>query len=303
MPDTYEAAESTGTDGERVEMMGNIYESADCVKDLDFKTSKQQPLQQTGSDCVKNRYSRASLVRLVLLCFLLMTAVIMLSVYIYTNSTNFTNLTEERDQLLINITILTEEKAKLLTTLTNLKEEKDQQLKMMTIEKNQLVNQNKNLLNEVKQFLSKNEDLVKQTAQLQKEKNDLEKHLREQDSWFYYQSNFYFISSEEKNWNESRRYCRDRGADLIIIDNREEQDLVKKLSGGFTAWIGLTDSEDRWKWVDGTNMTTGFRFWNHGEPNGQGRGNCVASRSSGWADYPCFYPFPWICEKSTLKCQ
>jgi len=44
------------------------------------------------------------------------------------------------------------------------------------------------------------------------------------DGWIYYQSSLYFISSvnEKKNWTESRRYCRERGADLIIINNRLE---------------------------------------------------------------------------------
>nr|ADB55613.1 CD209 [Danio rerio] len=306
MSDVYEAVESTGPDGERVEMMVNIYESADCVIDHDLQTNPQQPLQQTGSICLKKRRSRASPVCVVLLCSLLMTAVTVLSLYVYTNytqETRITSLTEERDQLLTNITNLTEEKAKLLASNTNLKVEKDQQLKMMKAMKDQLEDIIKNLLKENKQFSSKNEDLLKQSAQLKKEKKDLEKRLHEQDSWFYFQSSFYFISSEERNWTESRRYCRDKGADLIIINNREEQDHVKKMSGGFTVWIGLTDSDDRWKWIDGTNMTTGFRFWNHGEPNGQGGENCVTSRSSGWTDYPCFYPFPWICEKNTLKCQ
>jgi len=39
----------------------------------------------------------------------------------------------------------------------------------------------------------------------------------------YYKSSLYFLSSEKKNWTESRRYCIERGADLIIINNREEQ--------------------------------------------------------------------------------
>jgi len=43
------------------------------------------------------------------------------------------------------------------------------------------------------------------------------------DGWTNYQYSVYFISSEKKNWTESRRYCRDRGADLIIINSNEEQ--------------------------------------------------------------------------------
>ncbi len=41
--------------------------------------------------------------------------------------------------------------------------------------------------------------------------------------WTCYQSSFYYKSNEKKNWTESRRDCTERGADLIIINNREEQ--------------------------------------------------------------------------------
>ncbi|XP_065146863.2 CD209 antigen-like protein C, partial [Paramisgurnus dabryanus] len=119
------------------------------------------------------------------------------------------------------------------------------------------------------------------------------------DGWIYYQSSLYFISSEKKNWTESRRYCRERGADLIIINNKEEQDFIKKNFGKDGLWIGLTDSavEGRWKWVDGSTLNASFRFWGLGEPNGEREENCVWSSSSGWADYPCTDAFKWICEK------
>ncbi len=43
------------------------------------------------------------------------------------------------------------------------------------------------------------------------------------DGWIYYQFSLYYVSNENMNWIESRRYCTDRGADLVIINNREEQ--------------------------------------------------------------------------------
>ncbi|KAF4115379.1 hypothetical protein G5714_002868 [Onychostoma macrolepis] len=79
------------------------------------------------------------------------------------------------------------------------------------------------------------------------------------DGWIYYQSSIYFISSKIKSWDESRRYCTEKGADLIIINSREEQDFVKKISADAKVWIGLTDSdvEGIWKWVDGSTLTSG----------------------------------------------
>uniref|UniRef100_A0A8C1LG95 C-type lectin domain-containing protein n=1 Tax=Cyprinus carpio TaxID=7962 RepID=A0A8C1LG95_CYPCA len=113
---------------------------------------------------------------------------------------------------------------------------------------------------ERQQFISTTENLTRERDQLKHEKNYLRSSLCKVDGWKCHQSSLYFISSEKKNWTESRRYCRDRAADLIIINNTEEQDYVKNISGGSDLfWIGLTDIEEegRWKWVDGSNITSG----------------------------------------------
>ncbi|XP_048037398.1 CD209 antigen-like protein C [Megalobrama amblycephala] len=246
-----------------------------------------------GSVCVKIRSSRAAAVCLVL-SFVLLTAVIVLCV----------TFTLERRHLISKNENLTNERDQLLTNITNLSEERDGlkiKNKNLTNERDQLLNKNIDLTNE-------RDELTKERDQLNQERNELRKMLNEMDGYIY-QSSFYFISSEKRNWTESRRYCTERGADLIIIDDNKENEFVKKISDGTTVWIGLTDSDEegRWKWVDGTNMTydtehlmliCSFRIWASGEPEGQTAENCAVLYSSKWHDYPCNDAFKWICEKN-----
>ncbi|XP_073685356.1 uncharacterized protein [Garra rufa] len=250
----------------------------DSMRDCDFRTvtnTHQHSCFNVQTDCVRNRNYRAAVVCLVLLCVLLLTAVIVLCVHIHTNYTTElwnTNYTEETNQLLTKITNLTEEREQLLTTIKT----------------------------EKKELLSKNDNLIKQSEQLNKERNSLRK-LLETERWKCHQSSLYYFSLEKSSWTESRRYCTEREADLIIINNRDEQDFVQKWSDNNRAWIGLTDIdvEGRWKWVDGSTLTSGY--WRLGEPNGRSGENCTLSHSSGWADYPCNDKHRWICERNIFK--
>ncbi|KAG7313926.1 hypothetical protein KOW79_022422 [Hemibagrus wyckioides] len=109
-------------------------------------------------------------------------------------------------------------------------------------------------------------------------------------------------------WTESRQDCRGRGADLVIINNKEEQEFISKLLGIRKAWIGLNDrdKEEEWKWVDDTRLSTGY--WGRGEPNSKaGDEDCVLTgilrRSPRLMENGYYHPddptFRLICYKET----
>uniref|UniRef100_A0A8C2EEC4 C-type lectin domain-containing protein n=1 Tax=Cyprinus carpio TaxID=7962 RepID=A0A8C2EEC4_CYPCA len=127
----------------------------------------------------------------------------------------------------------------------------------------------------------------------ERESSILELFCQTCDQWIYYQFSFYYMSNETKNWTESRQDCLKKEADLIIINSSEEQDFVKNNTVNREFWIGVNDSdvEGRWKWVDGSNLTSGF--WASKEPNGGTKENCAVTyliehpTLLGWLDVKC----------------
>ncbi|XP_060744625.1 CD209 antigen-like protein 2 [Tachysurus vachellii] len=120
---------------------------------------------------------------------------------------------------------------------------------------------------------------------------------------FSFSSSFYVISNEKKSWEESRKDCKAKGADLVIINSKEEQEFIVKHLDTRETWIGLSDTvkEGEWKWVDDTPLNTGS--WAQGEPNNSGDEDCAviytyaSHLTATWNDQKCSAKFPWICEK------
>ncbi|XP_058638655.1 CD209 antigen-like protein E isoform X2 [Onychostoma macrolepis] len=112
-----------------------------------------------------------------------------------------------------------------------------------------------------------------------------------------------FISNELKSWSDSRQYCKDRGADLVIINTEEKQRHISSFIKE-SVWIGLSDRENEgnMKWVDNSPMNQGF--WAEGEPNNHhGKSeDCIElypseNSLSNWNDLSCSDKRKGICEK------
>ncbi|XP_029981062.1 CD209 antigen-like protein C [Sphaeramia orbicularis] len=114
----------------------------------------------------------------------------------------------------------------------------------------------------------------------------------------------YFFSSTAGPWEAGRNDCKNRDADLVVIDSTEEQEFIQGFKDYY--WIGLTDrvNEGTWKWVDGSPVT--LTFWDKGEPNNGmgsngvnlGEEDCAEKPAKGkWNDLSCNTLRRWICEK------
>uniref|UniRef100_A0A8C7X5J2 C-type lectin domain-containing protein n=1 Tax=Oryzias sinensis TaxID=183150 RepID=A0A8C7X5J2_9TELE len=156
-------------------------------------------------------------------------------------------------------------------------------------------------------------DTVRHLSEISDNKDNLTENLnaviermnsRCPEKWIRFGSSCYFFSEESKSWDEAREFCRARGADLVVIDSKEENTFLLAFRNQ-AVWIGLTDKaqEGTWKWVDGSPLT--LQFWEKDQPdNGGGRvsygeEDCIQIRNTPgfWNDVSCETSLRWICEK------
>ncbi|XP_063050663.1 CD209 antigen-like protein E [Engraulis encrasicolus] len=191
---------------------------------------------------------------------------------------NYTDMAAETHELLGNYTDLLEERDQLHTNITDITEDRDlclDRYRSLAADKAQLVTRYKNL-----------------AAQ----RSNLYRNLQ-LGGWIQFQSSFYFFSTTKLSWHDSRTACRQRGADLVMVTSRAEQDFLSRHLQ--RSWMGLSDidTEGVWKWVDGTQLTYGYWRTATGEPNDySGEEDCAEYEDFVWNDMPCPTPREWTCE-------
>ncbi|XP_056128122.1 CD209 antigen-like protein C [Rhinichthys klamathensis goyatoka] len=191
-----------------------------------------------------------------------------------------TDLMTEKDQLKNNFSSLNQKKLELETRVNDLSAEKSQ------------------LQRSVDSLSQKKLELESKVTSLS------EKLTKAFNEGYLCSLDGFFLSNESKSWSESRKYCRDRGADLIVINTEEKQRCISSFYKE-RVWIGLSDIENEGilKWVDNSTLKQGF--WKEGEPNDDdGDEDCVeimnacsSSNLNNWNDLPCSHKRKGICEK------
>ncbi|KAJ8373309.1 hypothetical protein AAFF_G00266650 [Aldrovandia affinis] len=231
---------------------------------------------------------------------------------------DYDSLNTQKDQLQRDNDSLNTQKDQLQRDYDSLNTQKDQLQRdydSLNTQKDQLQRDNDSLITQKDQLQRDYDSLNTQKDQLQRDYNSLNTQkdqlqrdfdavvvkfpvldqycpLRSQkrvckpcpEGWEQRNSTCYYFSTERKSWNDSRSACLKQGADLVIIESKEEQDFIyKHTGGGDVYWIGLSDSETEgtWLWVDGTPLQEDKAFWRRREPDDFGSEDCAAA-ARGW---------------------
>ncbi|XP_035922138.1 asialoglycoprotein receptor 2 isoform X2 [Halichoerus grypus] len=155
-------------------------------------------------------------------------------------------------------------------------------------------------------------------------------------NWLEYEGSCYWFSRSGKTWEDADGYCQLESAHLVVINSREEQEesrggglgepwevhgeaatdfkrwdiigarsqkFIVQHTNPFSAWIGLTDSEGTWKWVDGTDYQQSYKNWAATQPDdwqghevGGGEDCAVVQANGRWNDNFCKQVQRWVCE-------
>ncbi|KAL7382709.1 hypothetical protein ABVT39_026840 [Epinephelus coioides] len=207
----------------------DIYENTDAIgnNDTDIQSHEGGLHTEKHPPAVQRRPLRVAAYCLGVLCLLMMTGIILSSIL----------FTLEKDEL---------------------------QSRYDQLSKNysQLQKQISNASVHYSQLQSSYKTLIKNQSKLQDEVKQLKDKIEGKwcpDGWRRFGCSCYFKSNEKTYWGQSRADCQQRGADLVIINNKEEQKFVSELNVRGESWIGLletwTERGWEWQWADGSPLT------------------------------------------------
>ncbi|XP_067298660.1 CD209 antigen-like protein B [Pseudorasbora parva] len=219
--------------------------------------------------------------------------------------TRVNDLTAEKGQLQRRVDTLSQEKLELETRVNDLTAEKGQlqgRVDTLSQEKLELETRVNDHTAEKGQLEGRVDSLSQEKLELERNLTSLGEELKNKSKQGYlWGPDGLFMSSEEKSWSDSRQYCRDRGADLVIINTEVKQRHITSFIKE-SVWIGLSENkkDGNMTWVDNSPLKQ--EFWYEKPNNANGDEDCVELMPSAhilnnWNDLQCSMKRKGICEK------
>ena len=125
--------------------------------------------------------------------------------------------------------------------------------------------------------------------------------------WRKYGEKEFLHVKEKLKWFDAQTVCQSLGGRLAHINSdAENQFLISLTDKKSLVWLGAADihEEGDWKWYNPVTPMS-FTYWSSAGPqpnNNGGHANCLtywkSSAGYKWADEPCYYKYPFICEKT-----
>ncbi|XP_074152778.1 mannose-binding protein-like [Sminthopsis crassicaudata] len=110
---------------------------------------------------------------------------------------------------------------------------------------------------------------------------------------------FYMVVATEETFEEGKKLCSQRNAQLAAPRNAKENKALQELAEKFNKYIylGISDevTEGTFRYQNGQIVS--YTNWGRGEPNNAGNEDCVELQISGtWNDRSCTEKYPVVCE-------
>ncbi|XP_070767856.1 asialoglycoprotein receptor 1-like [Enoplosus armatus] len=203
-----------------------------------------------------------------------------------------------------DITTLILERDQLLQEKDQLDQENDQLLQ----DKSQMLQEKDQLENEKKML---NEKVMEQENQIQELETKLEVEQNTPScpqGWGSHKTSCYQLSSGTNNWEYAKLDCERKAAHLVIINDQEEERVVRFYGGVIKMWMGMSGQKDRltnvWTWTMVDGKTFSYANWNDEQPGfwSSWSSSCAyidegSSCLKTWFLGNCREQHYWICEK------
>ncbi|KAM4581189.1 uncharacterized protein PAE49_005798 isoform 2-T2 [Odontesthes bonariensis] len=274
-------------------------------------------------------HSRLLLVCLGILCVVLAVTIVAMAIYIIMGmNKQEANLSAENQQLMEVLKNQTEQLTADIRVLKNQTEQLTADNRVLKNQTEQLTADNRVLKNRTELMTVEIGNLENQTKHLNRQKDDLnwtlgviltfnsfpvkefcpDKQCQPcQGGWILYQKKCYLFYDKPapwKTWTQSQTYCKDSGADLVVIDNQQEQEFISNNTKYYHSehhgyWIGLKESNGNFFWIDGRRNTLGYWL----ETGGSGSYVLVIpdkSPTQSWKRSSPEFQLKFICESEAL---